>query len=549
MSPTPSQPSGPVQVPGPRRRSNFWRWMLGIFLGLSLIAAVGIRIVIARAQPILRTRVIDTLSARFKSRVELPELHVWISDGLHVEGKGLQVYGLTDPNPSQAGVQPLFEIAEFRFQTALGNLFREPMRVDTIYVDGLVMNIPPKGEREQMGTMGHRPGKMKIAVDHFVCVNTKLVINTNKPGKEPLEFDIKNLRMRDIGPDQPMHFDATLVNPKPVGDIQSSGQFGPFNLESPRDSAVSGNYSFTNADLGTLKGIGGILSSTGQYKGQLGRIEVEGHTDTPDFRLNISGHRVPLHTEFHAIVDGTDGDTYLEPVKATVLHSSFTAQGKIVRVQNPRGHDIELDVVLDKANIEDLLMLGVKTDPPIMTGAVMMKAKLSLPPGDPDVATRIKLAGSFRIPQGHFTNDKVQGRIDSFSLRSQGKAKLAQEHPEENVASDLRGTFTLGEGVLTFSSLRFAIPGTNANIDGTYSLDGNTFDFHGILRLDAKLSKMTTGWKSILLKPVDPFFSKHGAGVEVPFKVTGTKDEPHFGLDFHHKDESPNQPAPRNPAH
>ena len=47
---------------------------------------------------------------------------------------------------------------------------------------------------------------------------------------------------------------------------------------------------------------------------------------------------------------------------------------------------------------------------------------------------------------------------------------------------------------------------------------------------------MMTGWKSILLKPVDPFFSKNGAGTEIPVKVTGTKSEPHFGSDFGHKD-------------
>ena len=55
--------------------------------------------------------------------------------------------------------------------------------------------------------------------------------------------------------------------------------------------------------------------------------------------------------------------------------------------------------------------------------------------------------------------------------------------------------------------------------------------------LDAKLSQMTTGWKSVLLKPVDPFFSKDGAGTEIPVKITGTESAPHFGLDFHHKDE------------
>jgi hypothetical protein len=48
---------------------------------------------------------------------------------------------------------------------------------------------------------------------------------------------------------------------------------------------------------------------------------------------------------------------------------------------------------------------------------------------------------------------------------------------------------------------------------------------------------MVTGWKAILLKPVDPFFSKNGAGTELSVKVTGTKSDPHFGPDFHRKDD------------
>jgi hypothetical protein len=97
----------------------------------------------------------------------------------------------------------------------------------------------------------------------------------------------------------------------------------------------------------------------------------------------------------------------------------------------------------------------------------------------------------------------------------------------------------LDQGVLTFSSLHFQVPGTHAEVTGQYSLDGNTFDFHGVLRLNAQVSQMTTGWKSILLKPIDPFFRKHGAGTEVPFKIGGTGDELHIGLDFHQKDEHP----------
>jgi len=101
--------------------------------------------------------------------------------------------------------------------------------------------------------------------------------------------------------------------------------------------------------------------------------------------------------------------------------------------------------------------------------------------------------------------------------------------------SEMNGRFKLSNGLLSFPKLHYQVPGAKIDLAGKYSLDGNQFDFHGKARMDAKLSHMVTGWKSILLKPVDPFFSKHGVGTEVPVKVTGTKSEPHFGLDFGHK--------------
>jgi hypothetical protein len=514
-----------------------WKWIGIVALIFLSSAAVAVRLVIARAEPTLRTRVIDTLSNRFQSKVELASFHVSLVNGIEVSGDGLKIFGTVDPNPYEPGVQPLIGVQEFRFQTALLALFHSPMHVGTVYVKGLELNIPPKENRREMTNMGSKAPKMTIFVDQFICEDAKLVINTSKPGKPPLEFAISDLKMKDIGPGQPFQFNATLVNPKPVGDIQSNGLFGPWQRDSPRDTPVQGDYSFTRADLSTIKGIGGTLSSTGEYSGTLSNIVVHGKTDTPDFRVATSGHPVPLHTEFHAIVDGTSGDTYLQPVNATFLHSSFTANGSVVRVSAPNGHDIELDVAMDDARIEDLLKLGVHTDPSIMSGPVEMKTRLSLRPGDSSVADRLALAGTFHVLGGRFTSDKVQGKLDSLSLRSQGKPKQAESHIEEDVPVDLRGVFTLKDGLLSFSMLHFLIPGTHVDMTGDYSLDGQKFDFRGKAWLDAKISQMTTGWKSIVLKPVDPFFSKDGAGTEIPIRITGTQSEPHFGLDFGHKDE------------
>lgn len=529
--------SGELAPPKASSPMRLWK-ALGISaLIFLLVVLAAVWYTLGHADAILRARVIQTLSNRFNSKVELAGFQVSFLNGIQVMGSGLQIYGSKDPNAYMPGIQPLIEIREFRFQTALRSLFRSPMHIDTVYVNGMILNVPPKQSRQELTRMGSKAGRMTILVDKFICEDTLLVINTINPEKPPLEFAIRELKMKDIGSGLPLEFDATLVNPKPVGEIQSSGLFGPWQQDSPRDTPVQGKYSFNHADLSTIKGIGGILSSIGQYSGTLNNIVVHGTTDTPDFRIASSGHPVPLHTEFDAVVDGTCGDTYLKPVKAFFLHTSLTASGSVVRLKRPQshGHDIALDVVLERGRIEDLLRLGVRTTPPIMSGPVEMKTKLRLSPGEETVADRLKLAGEFHVLQAHFTNEKVQAKLNSLSLRSRGR-KQPRDQEQDNVPTDLQGEFTLGDGLLSFSSLHFLVPGTQVDMKGGYSLDGREFDFHGKARLDAKLSQMTTGWKSILLKPVDPFFSKDGAGTEVPIKVTGTQSAPRFGLDFHHKE-------------
>ena len=62
------------------------RW-LGIALLILLAAGVvTVRWVIARAEPIMRARVIQTLSNRFQSKVELDSFHVSVMNGIEVSG-------------------------------------------------------------------------------------------------------------------------------------------------------------------------------------------------------------------------------------------------------------------------------------------------------------------------------------------------------------------------------------------------------------------------------------------------------------------------------
>ncbi|HVJ09620.1 MAG TPA: hypothetical protein VM554_14680 [Acidisarcina sp.] len=517
-----------MNAPAQTRHPLLWL-LLAVFVLLLAAAVTGVLILRRHAEPILRARVIESLSARFNSKVELGEFHGEVRDGLLVQGSNLKLY----PR-AIAWEKPLFAIRRFSFHTSWKELLRTPMHVELVQVEGMELNLPPKDQRSKMPEITHAQEKISIYVHEMDITEAHLTLGTSNPGKLPLEFDISQLVLHTIAQGQPMKFQTTLVNPKPVGDIASSGYFGPFNADSPGDSNVRGSYEFSHADLSTIKGIGGMLSSQGQYSGTLNQITVDGSTETPDFSVSISGHPVPLQTTFHAIVDGTNGDTLLDPVDATLAHSHLIARGRIVRAEDRSGHDIHLHVIVDKARVEDLLRLGVRTDPPVMTGAAQLTTALELPSGDIPVHRKLRLHGRFSIERAHFTNPATQNKIDSLSLRGQGKPKEAAEPNPDDVFSRMKGNFTLRNDRLMLDALQYNVPGLQVNLDGVYSLDGNDFDFHGKARLDARLSHMTTGWKSLLLKPVDPFFAKDGAGTVLPVKITGTRSEPHFGLDFGH---------------
>jgi hypothetical protein len=534
-----------VEVRGVSKHRRVWIWIFAsLLIGVVVVAVIG-EVMVHRAAPILKGRVIETLSTRFNSRVELDGLNVSLVKGLEVSGDGLRIFP-EDEVVAAGATEPLISLGHFAFHANLMGLFAEPMHVGTVHVSGMAIQIPPKEMRAQAPKGQRHIGKIKIVVDEIVCDDSKLVIGTSKPDKEPKDFELSHVVMRDVGPEKPWDYDATLVNAIPKGDIHAKGTFGPWNNDSPGDSTVTGHYTFDHADLNTIKGIGGILSSVGEFTGQLNNIVVDGTTETPDFSLDTANHAMPLHTKFHAIVDGTNGDTYLQPVEARLGGSDFTSSGAIINVKG-KGHIIDLDVSVPNGRIQDFLQLAVKTTPVVMTGRMTTKTKLHIRPGDESVSKKLGLRGGFTLRQIHFTNPEVEDKVDMLSLRAQGDPKDAKPGAED-VHSQMVGQFVMEHGKLSFSKLNYTLPGATVALTGEYSLDGEQFEFSGKMLTDAKVSQMVASkWKSILLKPVDPFFKKNGAGAEIPVKISGTRSAPKFGLDLHHKDKNKNTPPDAKP--
>jgi hypothetical protein len=519
-----------TKSPGKR---NGWRLFLWIALvSLIVLLAVG-GVMLKRAAPILKGRVIETLSTRFNGHVELDDLQVSLTKGLAVSGNGLRIFAPDDVVAAGAKA-PIIAVRRFDFHASLIGFFLKPTHLGSVHVQGLAINIPPKSMRQNGKTPQHR-GKIKILVDELICDDSRLLIGTDKPDKDPKVFVLQHIVLKNVGPNAPSDYDATLINAIPKGDIHAVGTFGPWNTETPGESSVTGKYTFQHADLNTIKGIGGILHSVGDFTGRLDRIEVQGIADVPDFTLDTANHPVPLHTQFSAIVDGTTGDTYLQPVNAKLGASEFSCQGAVVHIKG-QGHTIDLDVDVPAGRIQDFLQLAVKTQPVVMTGVLTMKTKLHIRPGKESVTQKLGLKGTFELKQIHFTNPDVQDKVDMLSLRAEGRPKEAKPGAED-VSSRMTGKFLMGDGKLTLKALVYTLPGATVQLEGVYTLDGKKFDFTGKVRTDAKLSQMVASrWKSWALKVADPFFHKHGAGAEIPVKVTGTNTAPKFGLNIGRKD-------------
>ena len=516
-----------------KRRSRVWIVVGGVVLLLFLIPAAIFYQRTKDIDDLTRDWVVRSLSEHFASRVELGSIHVSAFPEMSATGENLTIY-----YHNRTDVPPLINIRQFTFHLGFMGILRVPRHISGVHLDNMVITIPPRGQKPDGPPAAPAPAAKKqkalpkIVIDQLVCDETTLLMLPKQTGKEPLDFDIHDLLLKSVGAAKPFSFRGNLTNAKPVGEIKTVGNFGPWAIDDPGSTPVSGSYTFTDADLGPFPGIAGKLSSTGKYSGVLQSLEVQGVTDVPGFSLDPVGRAVPLHTEFYATVDGTNGDTYLHPVRATLIHSEITANGSVVRVPEKQGHLITLDVVSPRARLEDLLQLSTKSNQPMMTGMVNLKTKLILPPGKVKVLDKLVLDGEFTVSDGRFASSDVRDKLAAFSRHAEGQP----DNPDAGSAiSDLHGKFQVKNGVITFEKLTFSVPGAVIRLDGTYKIRGENLDFTGDLRTDAKISEMVGGKKSFFLRAIDPFFSKEGAGTLIPIGITGTRDNPTLEISMFHK--------------
>lgn len=519
----------PDQPPRPKRRRVRW---IGLTCAATLLVAALLAVVsgVPVSSGLLREKIVATLSDRLDARVELGELRIRAFPRFHAEATGL-----TLRHRDRQDAPPFLVVRKLTVDADVMGLWRKHVR--QVALEGLEINIAPNPG----GDDGRRPtfDAKDVVVDRLVSRDGRLVIIPRAREKSPRVWAIHDLTMQSVSFGRAMPFEATVTNAIPTGEVHTKGSFGPWRADDPGATPLEGTFTFAGADLSVFKGVSGILSAHGEFGGSLGRLGVHGETDTPDFTVTVGGHRVHLHADYHTTVDGTNGDTLLDRIDASFLNTSIVAKGGVVETRGRTGRVVTLDLAMDKARLEDVLRLAVKTQKPPMVGALRLRTTFVLPPGDEDVVEKLELGGQFAIERGRFTNPEVQQKIDALSRRSRGRTP--GERPE-NVTSTFVGRFGLDGGALTLAGLTFDTPGARVQLAGTYGLRSERLNFAGMLLMDATISETQKGWKRLLLKQFDPIFEREGGkgGTALPIKIEGLRANPRFGMDarrlFHRGD-------------
>jgi hypothetical protein len=523
---------------------------------LLTVIAVG-AVILAAHWPFSQSKIAESLQGTFPATVTFRQFHSTFFPHPGCVAEGVEFHRLGRPS----SVPPIATIQRLTIQAHYIDIFFRPNYLAHVILDGTHFQVPPKGT--PLDETGWHETPSTIRVGEILADGAIVEIARENPNP-PLRFEIRTLKLTSVSRNQPLTYFVALHNPLPPGEIRSQGQFGPWNSDAPGQTAVAGEYTFQNADLSVFSGVAGTLFGKDKFQGILQHIETHGRVDIPDFMVTQSQHPVHLTAEYRAIVNGTNGDVALQTVNAAYLHTTVRAKGEIAGHAGQDGKTTSLDLAVNNGRIQDVLWLVVYSKKPALNGVTNFTAHVTIPPDWHPFLRQIRFTADFGIAGGEFAKPSTQASVDSLSERARGlkpaEAKSADTKPDEvkpdgvkadsakpeeakqqenpadhdpdNVISNLAGHVEVRDAVAHFRSISFAVPGALAQMHGLYNLENKEVNFHGTLKTEAEFSHMTTGFKSVLLKPLNAVFQKKHAGAELPVHLLGTYKEPEFGLDL-----------------
>jgi hypothetical protein len=527
--------SGPRPLASKAHRMR--RWLLGVVL-VSVVAAasVGVRYINAH-WPYRYRKVEPLLETVFASKIKIDHYH-----RTYFPSPGFVATGLTLRRNSAPDLPPVGSAHDLVVQGRWIDLLLLRQRVWLVEVNGLHVVIPPVGSRANQedfppGSSVDFAGPTTVVEELNLHDSMLDIMRTNG---DRYSFPIRHLIIRNLQKGKAVAYTLDMQNARPTGRIQSTGSFGPLRPDNLGATPVSGKFTFAPVNLADIHGISGSLSAVGSFHGALTAIEADATSDTPDFAVG-SGRPTKVTASAHGTVNGLNGNVILHTVDVHTGATTVHARGDIVGA--PKATNLDLSVANGRA--EDILRPFLHDNAPIV-GPVSLHSHAYLAPSREGLKflQRLQMDGSFDIPAERLTSRPTEKALTAFSEKARG-LKPAEEvsapgvqnaNGSADVLSSLAGRTKIRNGIVSTDRLSFQMPGAGVDLNGTFNLHDETVHLLGNLRMDADISHAATGFKSLLLKPLIPFFKKNNAGAVIPIAVTGAPGQYKVSQNMlHHK--------------
>jgi hypothetical protein len=496
-------------------------WVAGGLVVFLAVMAVGLYFV-EKHWPYRYRNVEPLLESVLASKIKIDKYH-----RTYFPHPGFVATGLTLQRNSALNLPPIGTAQNLIVQGRWIDLLLLRNRIQLVDVVGLHVVIPPVGSQANQedfpaGSSADFAGPT-TAVQQFHLHNAELDIQRVHGGQ--YAFPIRELLIGNFKRGQAISYVVDMQDARPTGRIQSKGSFGPLTPKDLGGTKLSGDFTFAPVNLGDVGSISGTLAAKGHFSGTLASIAAEASTNTPDFAVN-HGRPTVVAGDVKSTINGLNGDVVLNSIDIKTGATAVHVEGSILgATDTPKVTN--LDITLSHGRVQDVLQPFLKGKVPV-TGALSLHshARIDAARGGAKFLQRLRMDGEFSVPAEKLTNVANEKKLSGLSQRAQGiKAPKGDAEDatdaDADVLSSLNGAVSVRDGVLSTQQLTFAIPGATVNLNGTFNFRNSNVHLVGNLAMESDISHVTTGFKSVLLKPLAPFFKKKPAGAVIPIAVTG----------------------------
>ncbi len=456
-------------------------------------------------------RLIALLEAQLGSPVQVGVVQTHFDGGLRVDAEGIEAQSVLRGVPGDPA-RPMLRVQHLQAHVGV--------------VGALLSGM--FGSGSAAGTAAPGMQTMLAHLSGVTLDGASVRFENGDGGRAPLVFDLPRVELSGLSRGT-FRYRATVDAGQPVGPVETQGTAGPWNAGDPRQTPLNGSFAFEQRNVGSVHGLRGVLSMTANYSGTLSLLAVEGTTVDPAFGLDVSAHTVDLRTQFKLRIDAAHGVVHMDSVDARFLQTHFLLNGTVTKGVAPAGYVLDMALAVPEGRVEDALVLGAPTEPPLLRGGLTMTGRLQMPAGSAAVAHKLELTdGQFRLRDVQFGKARVQRSADALSEKAKGHPQQAKAGEGAVTFGQVTGRVALQNGAMQMSGVRLEAPGMELLVGGQYLLGGGGFALRGTLHTDASASDMQTGMKHVLLKPFNGLFSHGHGGTTLPLQVTGAGNEPHF---------------------